>query len=143
MNLHKSPKDPSLHSLLWVNLIFPANFIPCTCMYVCLPSSDEQAFNKKSKALHLFLQKKEFYIVYGTCDGMDWWVSSTTFVFPFVYQFYTRIISFVDWTFWNHAELFISVSFQFGALLKTRGIFCLYLFWGKAKWQLNILLNYK
>ena len=43
----------------------------CTCMYVCLPNSDEQAFNKKSKALHLFLQKKEFYIVYGTCDGMD------------------------------------------------------------------------
>ena len=135
---------PSIKSL--VNLISPANFIPCTwmyvLMYVCVFAKLRWAsLQQKSKALHLFLQKKKFYtkllLVMVWTGGFHLQLLFFLFSTSFIHTSIIWLIPFADWNFLNHAELFISVSFPFGALLKTRGIFCLYLFWGKAKWQLN------
>ena len=45
-------------------------------------------------------------------------------VYPFIYQFYTRMTVLIETTFWNHAELFIFTLFQ-NILPKTRGSFYL------------------
>ena len=65
------------------------------------------------------------------------WVSFTHFCFPLRLQF-------LHYSFWNPVELLIFIAFQshfkifwYGSLIEMRGIFCVCLFWGTAKWQLN------
>ena len=64
---------------------------------------------------------------------------------PFVYQFYYRMTIVIESIF----EILLNYKFAFklfhnhfkifwyGALINIRGIFCFYLFWGTAKWQVN------
>ena len=67
--------------------------------------------------------------------------------FNFVYQFYSRKTNLVKSRFQNPVGLFAFMSFHnhfklfwYCVLLKMRGIFCPYLFWGLKKKTFNIPL---